>query len=198
MQGCGAATLVELQAGQALYLPAGWFHEVSTALHPDSGAWTPGALLAYGDCPHVHILKHTNVLQCVQVTSFSADEAAGHIAFSYWFHPPDNLRPEGLQRPYTSDFWPALWATRLPQLPASLGSVQQADSDLHLLVDQAAHDRSLQNGVSHQTGTARRRQRRRMGLRAACLLASGRQRHLCRLLKRHRHGRGTQLSHLQP
>lgn len=81
--GKDAARIVELHCGQALYLPTGWFHEV---------------------------------------TSFSAeqqqDRHQGHMAFSYWFHPPDNLSPDvvGFGKPYTSGFWPALWATRLPQL----------------------------------------------------------------------------------
>lgn len=52
-----------------------------------------------------------------QVTSFSAGDQAGHMAFSYWFHPPDNLdSATGCAAPYTSGFWPALWAARLPRL----------------------------------------------------------------------------------
>ena len=53
-----------------------------------------------------------------QVTSFSNAEQQGHMAVSYWFHPPDNLAPDasGLRQPYVSGFWPALWAERLPQM----------------------------------------------------------------------------------
>jgi hypothetical protein len=54
---------VTLKAGQMLYLPAGWFHEVRSRGEGSSG---------------------------------------GHLAFNYWFHPPDNTDSE---RPYTSDFW---------------------------------------------------------------------------------------------
>lgn len=36
---------------------------------------------------------------------------------SWWFHPPDNLDPaSGGLKPYTCDYWPALWRSRLPQL----------------------------------------------------------------------------------
>lgn len=36
---------------------------------------------------------------------------------SWWFHPPDNLDPaSGGHTPYTCDYWPALWRSRLPQL----------------------------------------------------------------------------------
>jgi hypothetical protein len=40
------------------------------------------------------------------------------VALSYWFHPPDNLRPDasGLEQPYLSGFWPALWAARMPRV----------------------------------------------------------------------------------
>jgi hypothetical protein len=54
---------VTLKAGQMLYLPAGWFHEVRSRGDGASG---------------------------------------GHLAFNYWFHPPDSADCE---RPYTSDFW---------------------------------------------------------------------------------------------
>lgn len=64
MQGKEAAFECEVAAGDMLYLPAGWFHEV---------------------------------------TSFGELETGGHLAFNYWFHPPDNLDPSeaGFQQPYT-------------------------------------------------------------------------------------------------
>ncbi|KAK9814629.1 hypothetical protein WJX72_009022 [[Myrmecia] bisecta] len=71
--GKAAALECEVRAGQMLYLPAGWFHEV---------------------------------------TSFGGSQG-GHLAFNYWFHPPDNLKPEGFWKPYTTDFWPDLWAARM-------------------------------------------------------------------------------------
>ncbi|KAK9821569.1 hypothetical protein WJX81_005489 [Elliptochloris bilobata] len=79
--GTSTALEVDLRAGEALYLPAGWFHEV---------------------------------------TSFSID-AAPHMALNYWFHPPDNVDPgpQGFAAPYTSEFWPAVWAARRAHGPTS-------------------------------------------------------------------------------
>ena len=53
-----------------LYLPCGWFHEV---------------------------------------TSYGRE----HMAFNYWMHPPDNLTEQGLEKPYTSGFWPRQFQMRL-------------------------------------------------------------------------------------
>lgn len=62
----------ELEAGQMLYLPCGWFHEVRSYGHPDEG---------------------------------------GHLALNYWFHPPDNIGSgASMDKPYTSQYWAALWA----------------------------------------------------------------------------------------
>ncbi|CAM9816235.1 unnamed protein product, partial [Choristocarpus tenellus] len=70
----GADRMVEVvvSAGQMLYLPAGWFHEV---------------------------------------TSLGSEE--GHMAFNYWFHPPDAVGEGGsFDSPYTSDFWAKDWVAR--------------------------------------------------------------------------------------
>eukprot|EP00301_Raphidiophrys_heterophryoidea_P019209 c4177_g1_i1.p1 GENE.c4177_g1_i1~~c4177_g1_i1.p1 ORF type:complete len:149 (+),score=33.01 c4177_g1_i1:51-449(+) len=61
-------TTVEIQAGQMLFLPAGWFHEVE-----------------------------------------SCGNAEGHLAFNYWFHPPDG---NSFQKPYESEFWEKDWKIR--------------------------------------------------------------------------------------
>ncbi len=53
---------IEINAGEMLYLPAGWWHDVY---------------------------------------SFDGKDA-GHMAFNYWFHPPDQ---DDVEHPYTSDFW---------------------------------------------------------------------------------------------
>lgn len=75
--GAAAAIECEVHAGHCLYLPAGWFHEVTS----------------WGDCKV---------------------GGAGHLALNYWFHPPDNLDPkaDGFTKPYTSDYWPEVWAAR--------------------------------------------------------------------------------------
>lgn len=60
-------TEVELNAGDMLYLPAGWFHEVLSETTRDND---------------------------------------GHMAFNYWFHPPDG---ETFDAPYASTFWSKDW-----------------------------------------------------------------------------------------
>ena len=60
---------VEISSGNMLYLPASWFHEV---------------------------------------TSYGADEGH-HLAFNYWYHPPDG---DSYENPYASSFWPKDWALR--------------------------------------------------------------------------------------
>lgn len=53
---------VTVKAGEMLYIPAGWFHEVRS----------------------------------------SGGGAEGHMAFNYWFHPPDG---SSFEEPYSTDFW---------------------------------------------------------------------------------------------
>ena len=63
-------TEVVLNAGDMLYLPAGWFHEV---------------------------------------ISETTAENNGHMAFNYWFHPPDG---DSVTTPYSSPFWKKDWEDR--------------------------------------------------------------------------------------
>lgn len=69
VKGAGAPLEVDLRAGEMLFLPCGWFHEV---------------------------------------TSLSAGPE-GHLAFNYWFWPPDGSSAE---RPYISPFWEADFRSR--------------------------------------------------------------------------------------
>lgn len=57
----GGAVDVVLKAGQMLYIPAGWFHEVRSRGADNSVA---------GES--------------------ETDEYSGHMALNFWFHPPDN------------------------------------------------------------------------------------------------------------
>ena len=61
---------VEVSSGNMLYLPASWFHEV---------------------------------------TSYGADEGNNHLAFNYWYHPPDG---DVYDKPYANSFWSKDWALR--------------------------------------------------------------------------------------
>jgi len=65
-----------LYPGDMLYLPAGWFHEV-TSSNMDGGS--------------------------------ASAESSYHMAFNYWFHPPDTRE---FDRPYNSTYWEEEWAER--------------------------------------------------------------------------------------
>eukprot|EP00903_Cladosiphon_okamuranus_P005482 g5466.t2 len=68
---------VEVKAGQMLFLPAGWFHEVSSVGSED-----------------------------------------GHMAFNYWFHPPDSF--DSPSAPYKSSFWQRDWEARQREVRAGI------------------------------------------------------------------------------
>jgi hypothetical protein len=42
----------------------------------------------------------------------------GHLAINYWYHPPDNLDSSkaGFKQPYSSPYYPSIWAQRQPWL----------------------------------------------------------------------------------
>ena len=79
-------TSVTLNPGEILFLPAGWFHEV-TSLSADA----PGG----GEEE--------------SVTGQDGTGMCGHMAFNFWFHPPS---AESFDKPYESDFWVRDWAGR--------------------------------------------------------------------------------------
>lgn len=71
--------VVELKAGQMLYLPAGFFHEVTS----------------YSSIPassNISIMKMNAMTRC-------------HMALNYWYHPPDALGQSDFMSPYKDDFW---------------------------------------------------------------------------------------------
>ena len=69
--------LVEVNAGQILYLPCGWFHEVTSYS-------TIGGGTANDD-------NNDETLQNC------------HVALNYWYHPPDAL--DNYENPYLDNFW---------------------------------------------------------------------------------------------
>eukprot|EP00457_Paulinella_chromatophora_P005772 gb/GEZN01005789.1/.p1 GENE.gb/GEZN01005789.1/~~gb/GEZN01005789.1/.p1 ORF type:complete len:559 (-),score=100.58 gb/GEZN01005789.1/:76-1728(-) len=80
-----------LKRGQLLYLPAGWFHEVTSIGDATGASSSPAA---------------------------SAD-LQGHFALNYWFHPPDNLFSVSSRStapapasPYQGDHWQRVWQNR--------------------------------------------------------------------------------------
>jgi len=76
---------VELEAGDVLYLPAGWFHEVKSRGDSDDGASDDDA-----DIANVGV----------------------HMAVNYWLHPPDVDDASSFERPYLSRFWQRDWEAR--------------------------------------------------------------------------------------
>ena len=65
-----------IEQGESLYLPASWFHEVTSSSDNSEG------------------IK----------SNISGSKSSGHMAMNYWFHPPDAL--DNFERPYSTDFWP--------------------------------------------------------------------------------------------
>ncbi len=82
--GIDAALEVEIEAGQSLYLPAGWFHEVTS--YSGGGGNSEGG----------------------------EGQPAFHLALNYWTHPPDVMdsSEKGFKKPYSSEYWPELWNQR--------------------------------------------------------------------------------------
>jgi Cupin-like domain len=81
---------VEVCAGQMLYLPCGWFHEVTS--YSDSSSSTSNSSI------------HSS-------TNSANTDTSGHMALNYWFHPPD--APNSFEQPYSSTFWQQDWNSRL-------------------------------------------------------------------------------------
>lgn len=92
-----SAVEVVVEAGQMLYIPTGWFHEVYSI--STNGSCTAG-------------VSTSKVTDCV--TSRDGIKPTDvHMALNYWFHPPDG---DSFERPYKSDFWPLDWHRRGKQL----------------------------------------------------------------------------------
>ena len=72
--------MVDLKAGQMLFLPAGWFHEVTSYSTEKTGK-----------------SEHQNIK--------SSSLEGCHMALNYWYHPPDALQATDYGSPYQYDFW---------------------------------------------------------------------------------------------
>ena len=79
--GGAVTTTVTVHAGEMLYLPAGWFHEVTSLGGSGSGS----------------------------AAASEGDVNGAHMAFNYWFHPPDT---GDFNAPYSCNFWEWEWAQR--------------------------------------------------------------------------------------
>jgi hypothetical protein len=74
--------IVAVQQGQCLYLPASWFHCVTSSCDEKEGK-----------CSTADESENSN-------TRLSSGV---HMAINYWYHPPDNLKY--FESPYKDDFW---------------------------------------------------------------------------------------------
>ena len=75
------AAFCECSVGDILYLPASWFHEVTSSSSSRDDE-----------------RNNSNASGIV-----SSNIPKGHIAFNYWFHPPD--AENDFENPYTTSFW---------------------------------------------------------------------------------------------
>ena len=82
---------VELNAGDMFFLPAGWFHEVVSESVP-AAAEEEGQEDGGG--------------------GGSTAYYRGHMAFNFWFHPPDTA---AFDQPYSNSFWPDHWKKQQQQ-----------------------------------------------------------------------------------
>jgi hypothetical protein len=90
----GRGVKVLLRAGQMLYIPAGWFHEVRSK----------------GDSTQsTHSIQSSSSSSGSEGVSSEGVSGVGHLALNYWFHPPDGAN---FAHPYTSDFWAKEYAER--------------------------------------------------------------------------------------
>ena len=101
--GAQAALECEMEAGSMLYLPAGWFHEVTSYSGNGSGDTAAAAGASTRSRKAAGAAKAQD-----------AGPDGGHMALNYWFHPPDNLDPsnQGFRKPYLSGYWSSLWRER--------------------------------------------------------------------------------------
>ncbi len=86
-------SVAELRAGDALYLPCGWFHKVTSC---GDGAVIEKSMEGENDAATIH-------------STSSSWHPDAHLSLNIWFHPPDGKE---VDRPYTSEFWEKDWTDR--------------------------------------------------------------------------------------
>ena len=97
LQAAGAImTEVTLREGEILWLPAGWFHEVTSA---SASASASTSTAAGGDAGGGGGAADAG----------RGGAGTGHMAMNYWFHPPDTAH---FEQPYSGEFWPYDWSKR--------------------------------------------------------------------------------------
>ena len=85
-----------LEAGEMLFLPAGWYHEVQSL----GGIGVGGGSSSEGKEVSSEVAEEGR--RSSGGKEMHGEGQGGHLAFNYWFHPPDS---SSYDKPYTTDFW---------------------------------------------------------------------------------------------
>jgi hypothetical protein len=123
-QAQGSRVEAEVGAGEVLYLPAGWFHEVTSlsTLRTDEAAATVTAEVAGGGGKKGASRKRKGTT-AGSAGGDASGRVGGHLALNYWFHPPvpvdgdaggGDPRTYSFETPYGSEarqqMWESDWA----------------------------------------------------------------------------------------
>ena len=128
------AATVEVGPGDLLYLPCGWFHEVSSS--SSSPPPPPSSSVKEPICSPLH------------------------LALNYWFHPPDRARANP-QNPYSRPYWRELFvdtvedpsSSRLRELCKRQGAVVDVDDDYGFGGDAEEEGEEEEGGKGKGKGT---------------------------------------------
>lgn len=113
--------VAEIQAGEMLYLPAGWFHEVHSfgADVGNDGVW----LCSWCFFVLFYIRFPPSKYALYPAPAHPGEaKASVHMAVNYWFHPADT---HDFNHPYADATWERMWA--MHGLPPPLPSLSEGE-----------------------------------------------------------------------
>ena len=99
---------VEVHAGDMLYLPAGWYHEV-VSLDAVQSPEAPAGASPEAKAAAAMSGAATRAQLAAAAAEGKEADLPYHCAMNYWFHPPD---ADEFEAPYTSGFWARDWEER--------------------------------------------------------------------------------------
>lgn len=94
--------IVDVVAGQSLYIPAGWFHEVTSFSNDNTIRGSKVISLAARDDSNSQFSATAKIDRIKDDNGGDGFDGC-HVAINYWYHPPDQL--ENFRNPYCSNFW---------------------------------------------------------------------------------------------